>query len=376
MAGQTFRLPDLGEGLVEAEIVAWHVAVGDVVERDQRLVSVETAKAVVDIPSPYAGRIVGLGGAEGDVVATGRPLVEFETEDRPPADRTSGPVDTGTVVGAVAVGQNVVREPALSVGKRTAGLKATPAVRALARRADVDLTHVTPSGRDGTITAADVQRVAGLLKELGPMEQLRGVRRFMAETMARAHADVVPVTLVEDADIDAWGGTDVTVRLVRAIVAGCRAEPALNAWYDGHAMGRRVLAKIDLGVALNTGEGLFVPVLRDVGNRTPDDVRRGLEAMKRAVAARDVPPEELRGQTITLSNFGMVGGRYASPVVVPPQVAILAAGRARVEPAVIDGAIAARRRLPLSLTFDHRAVTGAEAARFLMAVIQDLEGPT
>lgn len=373
MAVEIFHLPDLGEGLADAEIMAWHVAVGDVVKRDQRLVSVETAKAVVDIPSPYAGKIVRLGGAVGDVVETGRLLVEFETGDRAGLGQAPRPADNGTVVGAVAVGEDVVEETAISIGKRAAGLKATPAVRALARRANVDLSHVTPSGKDGTITAADVQRVAGLLKALGPMELLRGVRRVMAQTMARAHSDVVPVTLVEDADIETWSEFDVSIRLVRAIVAGCRAEPALNAWYDGHAVGRRILQKIDLGVALDTAEGLFVPVLRDVASRTHDDLRRGLEAMKRAVEARNIPAEELRGQTITMSNFGMIGGRYANAVVVPPQVAILAAGRARTEPAIVNGEVAARRRLPVSLTFDHRAVTGGEATRFLRAVIEDLE---
>ncbi|MDH3636872.1 MAG: 2-oxo acid dehydrogenase subunit E2 [Gammaproteobacteria bacterium] len=370
-----FNLPDLGEGLADAEIAAWHVAVDEEVARDQPLVSVATAKAVVDIPSPYAGKIVKLGGAVGDIVETGRLLVEFETADGSAAGPAPESADKGTVVGAVAVGNDVVEETAISVGKRGAGVKATPAVRALARRANVDVSHVTPSGKDGTITAADVRRVAGILNELGPMESLRGVRRVMAQTMALAHADVVPVTLVEDADIEAWSEFDVTIRLVRAIVAGCRTEPALNAWYDGHAIGRRVLKKIDLGVALDTEDGLFVPVLRDVGNRAPDDLRQGLEAMRRAVEARDIPPEELRGQTITLSNFGMLGGRYANPVVVPPQVAILGAGRARAEPVIVNGEVAARHRLPLSLTFDHRAVTGGEATRFLMAAIEDLQKP-
>ncbi len=379
MAAAVFNLPDLGEGLADAEIAAWHVAVGDRVERDQPLVSVETAKAVVEVPSPYSGRIVKLGGAAGDIIATGSLLVEFDADDVPAASQTENEpaADKGTVVGAVAVGDQVVEEAAQAVGKRGGGFKATPAVRALARRANVDLLHVTPSGKDGTITAADVQRVAGILREVGPMERLRGVRRAMAQTMAVSHADVVPVTVVDNADIEPWHGSahDITVRLIRAIVAACRAEPSLNAWYDGHAIGRRVLKKIDLGVALDTRDGLFVPVLRDVGSRAPEDLRVALEAMKRAVEARDIPPEELRGQTFTLTNFGMFGGRYANPVVVPPQVAILGAGQVRAEAVVVDGEVVARHRLPLSLTFDHRAVTGGEASRFLMAAIEDLEKP-
>ncbi|MHA1166036.1 MAG: 2-oxo acid dehydrogenase subunit E2, partial [Alphaproteobacteria bacterium] len=148
----------------------------------------------------------------------------------------------------------------------------------------------------------------------------------------------------------------------------------LNAWYDGKKEARLLHDHIDLGIAMNTEDGLFVPVLRDAGNRTEEDFRAALEAMKKDIAARTVPPEELRGQTITLSNFGMIGGRYAALVVMPPQVAIIGAGRITEEAKVIDGKIKPCRILPLSLTFDHRAVTGAEATRFLMALIKFLEG--
>lgn len=378
MARKIFNLPDLGEGLPDAEIVKWHVTVGEAVEQDQPLVSVETAKAVVQIPSPCAGSIEKLCGDVGDIVETGRPLVEFATTDAGATaeERSSNEAaDKGTVVGTVTVGDHVVSETAMHVGKSSTGVKVTPAVRALARRHNVDLSHVTPSGKDGTITAADIQRVAKILSEVGPIEPLRGVRRAMARNMELAHSEVVPVTVTEDADIEAWKDGDTTIRLIRALVAGCHAEPSLNAWYDSHAVGRRVLKKIDLGMGLDTEDGLFVPVLHDVGNRTPDDLRAGLEAMKRAVRERNVPPEELRGNTLTLSNYGMIGGRYSSPVVVPPTVAILGAGRARVQPVVIDGQVVSHRLLPLSLTFDHRAVTGGEATRFLMAVIADLQKP-
>jgi pyruvate dehydrogenase E2 component (dihydrolipoamide acetyltransferase) len=248
-----------------------------------------------------------------------------------------------------------------------------PAVRALAQRLNVDLSVVTPSGPDGTVTAADVQRVAKILTDVGPLETLRGVRRAMARSMTQAHAEVAEVTVVDDADIDAWkDGEDTTLRLIRAIVAACKVEPALNAWYDSHAVGRRVLEKIDMGIAVDTSDGLFVPVLRDVGNRKPDDLRKGLDALKKDVRARTVPPEELRGYTITLSNFGKFGGRYADPVVVPPTVAILGAGHSRPEVVAVDGKPAVHQILPLSLSFDHRAVTGGEATRFLAAAIGDL----
>jgi 2-oxoisovalerate dehydrogenase E2 component (dihydrolipoyl transacylase) len=222
------------------------------------------------------------------------------------------------------------------------------------------------------VTSADVERGARAQTAAGPVEPLAGVRRAMAINMARSHAEIVPATVSDEADIAAWTPQpDVTIRLARAIAAGCAASPGLNAWYDGRMMERRLLKQIDLGLAVDTEDGLFVPVLRNIGERDAADLRRGVEAMKNDVRARTVPVAELRGQTITLSNFGM----FAALVIVPPQVAILGAGRITERPVVADGKLAAHRILPLSLTFDHRAVTGGEAARFLKAAIEDLEKP-
>jgi pyruvate dehydrogenase E2 component (dihydrolipoamide acetyltransferase) len=362
---KTFNLPDLGEGLQEAEIVSWHVNPGDRVVADQPLVSVETDKAVVEVPSPFSGQIAELFGGEGDLVKVGAPLVAFAEVAQ---------ADSGTVVGQIAAGEEVTEEVTTGErGGRTVTVRATPAVRALARRKGVDLALVAGSGADGMITSADVERAAATLSEAGPLEPLRGVRRAMASRMAHAHAEVVPATVSDDADVGAWRGNDVTVRLVRAIVAGCAREPALNVWYDSQSQGRRLHRKIDLGIAVDTDDGLFVPVLRDVANREAADLRRGLDRMKADIVARTIPPEEMRGATITLSNFGSLAGRYAAPVVVPPQVAILSTGRATARPVAIGAEIVVRRVMPLSLTFDHRVVTGGEAARFLAAAIADLE---
>lgn len=361
-----FKLPDLGEGLQEAEIVKWLVAVGDEVKVDQPIVSVETAKALVDIPAPQAGRIVKLYGTPGEIAHIGAPLVAFEGE--------SGSVDSGTVVGKIEVGQAVMPEAAPAPAPTALGIRATPAVRALARKLNVDLAMVTPTGADGLITGGDVQRAARVLAEVGPIEILRGVRRAMAQNMVLANAEVASATIMDDADIHDWRpDTIVMLRLVRALVAGCRAEPSLNAWYDGAKIGRWVVSKIDLGMAVDTPDGLLVPVLRNVGDRDAEDLKRGLDNLIRDARARKVPPEDLRGNTITLSNYGTIAGRYASPVVVPPTVAILGAGKMREAVLAIDGKPAVRRILPLSLTFDHRAVTGGEAGRFLNAVIADLK---
>jgi len=361
-----FRLPDLGEGLQEAELVEWRVTAGETVGVDQPLVAVETAKAVVEIPSPRAGRIERLFGGAGDIIRIGAPLVGFEGAGE----------DAGTVVGAVETGARVLREEPISVGHAAGGLRAAPAVRALARKLGVDLAMVTPSGVDGLILADDVQRVARILSETEPAEPLRGVRRAMARNMALAQAEVAAATIMDDADIEAWpAGADTTIRLIRALVNGCRAEPALNAWFESQAMARRVLRRIDLGVAMDLPDGLFVPVLRDVAGRDPADLREGLDRMRADAAARRIPPEELRGATITLSNFGMIAGRYAAPVVLPPTVAILGAGRIRRDVVAHNGAPVVHRILPLSLTFDHRVVSGGEAGRFLAAVMADLATP-
>ncbi|MDZ7841969.1 MAG: dihydrolipoamide acetyltransferase family protein [Gammaproteobacteria bacterium] len=383
MAKTVFKLPDLGEGLPDAEVVEWHVADGDKVEKDQALVALETAKAIVEVPSPYQGTILKRYGEPGDVLEVGASLVEFEVEggaaetEATPAGNDAEPAsreDAGSVVGAVESSDEVVQERATGGGQRGAGVKATPAVRALAKRLEVELSTVSPSGADGMVTAQDVQRVAKILKEVGPMEKLRGVRKHMARSMAQAHEEVAAATVMDDADIDHWDDQqNVMLRLIRAIVAGRTAEPGVNAWYDGHAVGRRVLEKIDLAVAVDSDDGLFVPVLRDITNRDEDSLRAGLDDMKKAIRERNVPPEEMRSYTFTLSNFGTMGGRYASPIVVPPTVAILGAGAVKQDVVAADGQPAVHRVLPLSLTFDHRCVTGGEATRFLAAVIRDLQ---
>jgi pyruvate dehydrogenase E2 component (dihydrolipoamide acetyltransferase) len=255
-------------------------------------------------------------------------------------------------------------------------LQVLPAIRALARKLDVDLNLIQGSGPGGVITRADVERAARSLTELGPPQPLKGMRRTMAQRMAVAHAHVVPTTVTDEVNIDAWAKTtDITIRLVQAIATACKAEPSLNAWYDAEAGTRRLLDRVDIGIAVDLEGGLIVPVLRNVGERDRADLRAGLDRLRADAAARSIPPEELRGATITLSNFGMIGGRFASLVVVPPQVAIIGAGHA--EPRVVaeKGEQVIRRMLPVSLTFDHRVVTGGEAARFLARLKSVLAQP-
>lgn len=361
---KTFRLPDLGEGLQEAELVEWRVRAGDEVAVDQPLLAVETAKAVVEIPSPQRGRVERIFAKAGDIVRVGAPLVEFSGAQED---------DAGAVVGSVESGGEVLKEFSTPISRAGSSMRAMPAVRALAHKLGVELSMVTPSGPEGLITVEDVQRVARVLRETEPAEPLRGFRRAMAQNMAHAQSEVAATTIMDDAAISAWpAGADVTIRLIRALVKACDAEPALNCWFESATLSRRILKKIDLGIAVDTPDGLFVPVLRDVASRDATDLRGGLDRMRADVQARTIPPDEMRGATITISNFGTIAGRYASPVVLPPTVAILGAGKIHDEAVVEDGAVRVARVLPLSLTFDHRVVSGGEAGRFLRAVITDL----
>jgi pyruvate dehydrogenase E2 component (dihydrolipoamide acetyltransferase) len=445
---KTFLLPDLGEGLPDATIVEWLAREGEVVMLDAPLVSMETAKAVVEVPSPFSGRLVKLHGQAGDVIETGRALAEFEidatlpqraaghdtghghghapaptpskvvTSPAPiatPAPAKTERADQGSVVGAMEASDRVGGDVLVASG----GVKAMPAVRALAKKLGVDLTRVRPTGPGGVATLQDVKAAATAGSAAGPApvaavastraplaagvpeasasktvlsaagkpirttppsvtasgqpEQLKGVRRNMARVMAEAHAQVVPTTLVDDADIHAWTpGTDVTVRLVRAIVAACRVVPALNAWFDGANLMRTLHPRVDLGIAVDTDDGLFVPALRNADMLDAAGIRAGIERLRAQVADRSIPSSELSGYTISLSNFGMFAGRYATPVVVPPCVAIVGAGRLRHQVVPVMGGIETHRVIPISLTFDHRAATGGEAARFLRAMLDDL----
>jgi 2-oxoisovalerate dehydrogenase E2 component (dihydrolipoyl transacylase) len=362
----TFNLPDLGEGLQDAEIVSWHVAEGDHVVMDQPLVSVETEKAVVEIPSPQAGHIARLLARPGERVKAGAPLLAFE----------EGPhVGSGTVVGELAKPPPAAARQPAEPRVPTGAARASPAVRARAHALGVDLARVKPTGPEGTITSADVDAAAAATDEKAA-RPLRGARKTMALNMARAWREVAHATLHDGADVGTWSGhLDVTTRLIRAIITGCMAEPSLNASFDAAAASLRIHATIDLGLAIDSPDGLFVPVLRDMGRSRPEDWRRQIDVAKKGVLDRSLAPADLRGATITLSNFGTIAGQYAALIVMPPQVAILGAGRISEWPTQSANSPGVRRTLPLSLTFDHRAVTGGEAARFLRAVIADLERP-
>jgi pyruvate dehydrogenase E2 component (dihydrolipoamide acetyltransferase) len=391
----TFNLPDLGEGLPEAEIVSWHVAEGDTVKTDDPLVSVETAKAVVEVPSPHSGIIARLYAKEGDIVETGAPLVDFadvgESAAKPAPKKTGTTDDSGTVVGNVPSGGEVVVETAIagdSRRRKQGRIKATPAVRTQAKRLGIDLSTITPTGKNGQITQADLsnaQSAAAAAPQAqstrpalqpGQTVSLRGPRRAMAQSMSLSRDQVALCTLFDDADIQEWlNKRDFTARLLRAVVAGCVAEPGLNGFYDPDAMSHQIESRVDVGMAVDTDDGLIVPVVRNVEGKGLDEIKAAVAVIKQATRDRTVKPADMVNYTITLSNFGTLAGRYATPIMVPPTVAIVGSGKLQHDVVAVMGGIEVHRRIPLSLSFDHRCVTGGEAARFLGAMIQDLEKP-
>lgn len=344
-----FHLPDLGEGLAEASIVEWHVQAGDTVTAGQLLVSVETAKAVVDIPSPRDGRIMALLAPAGSTVPTHAPLVEF-ADSPAPAGTAPARVDAGSVVGELAQA-TALRQETFLIGRH----RHTEATLQQRRDAPGSAPGASPSFTGG--------------------EPLDPTRKSMAEAMARAQREVVLVTLTDEVEIVFADRRTLTARLVRALVAAARAEPALNAWYDGTRQQRLLHAAVHVGIAVDTPQGLLVPVLHDAQDLGMGEIGRRVATLKQKAVAHRLRPAQLAGATLTLSNFGALAGRHATPLVTPPQVAILGAGHAFDGVRVREGILSPARLLPLSLSFDHRAVTGGEAARFLAAVAQDLSTP-
>lgn len=349
-----FRLPDLGEGLAEAELREWYVKAGESVIEDQPLLTVETAKALVDIPAPQTGLVQTLHAQPGETVPVNAPLVTFASANT--KQRNTKGLDRGTVVGKLATSP-----------------KAMPAIRVLAKKLNVDINQVTPTGPEGQITKQDIESAAQ--HSHTKLEKLQGARRTMAMTMHQSQMQVAPATIMDRANINHWPEhTDITTELIQAIASACKAEPSLNAHYHHSSLSRKLLSTTNLGIALDVGENLYMPVIHDLDQLDKQAIRKQLNCFKNIALQGNFSAENFKGPSIVLSNFGSIAGCYATPVVVPPTVAIIGAGRAFEDVIACQGKPVVHRVLPLSLTIDHRAVTGAEAARFLAAVIQHLEG--
>jgi pyruvate dehydrogenase E2 component (dihydrolipoamide acetyltransferase) len=426
-----FILPDLGEGVHEAELIRWRVKPGEHVDEHQILAEMETDKALVEVPSPWEGVIRKLNGSEGDVLKVGSVIVEYDVASRSSAPgRASGgaaptkaagassasaeSADAGTVVGSVDGGLRVPEtftrrrpeaEPARARGKALA----TPAVRRLARERGIDIDDVPGTGRGGRVTAADVEGFSAphgaprgapspaLRPAPAPLAipaegvtqriPIRGVRRTIAAALDRSVRTAVHFTVVDEADATAleakrleYGrviGRKLSL-LPFVMTAVCRAlrhHPALNANVDDAKSEILLRGSINLGCAVDTEHGLMVPVIAEADRLAPVQLADAVADLAQRCRDRTIERERLIGGTFTVSNVGSYGGMFATPIINYPEVAILGAGRAKERVLVKDGRFYAGIVLPLSLSCDHRVVDGAEGARFLGTVVRLIEDP-
>ena len=357
-----FKLPDLGEGLTEGEIGRWLVAEGDEIAEDDLLVEIQTDKTTVEIPSPFAGLVIKILVAEGDVVPVGTVLVTISgSGDAPqPAPASVPVVTTPPVADAVAA-------PAVA-GERT---RATPLVRRLAAELKVDLCTVAGTGPNGQIVERDLR--AHTPEAGGRREKVRGVRRAIVDHLTKAHREVPAVTFVEECDFTGVDVRSIVPLTLKAVAESLREYPELNARLEDDEI--VYLDRYDFGVAVQTPDGLLVPVIRDCDTRSLEELDAELRRLAEAARAGTLKPEELRNSTFTVTSAGKLGGLLVTPLVSYPEVGILGIHRIAERPVVRDGEIVVRPVGNVSLTFDHRVVDGARAAAFCLDVIERLQRP-
>lgn len=393
MGTYVFKLPDVGEGVAEAEIVAWHVNVGDIVKEDQPLVDVMTEKATVEIGAPVSGKILARKGAEGDMAAVGAELVVIATGDK-------------TATAPLPAAGDGVRHAAVAGVRRgeRAGKKplAAPAVRKRAVSLGIDLAMVEGTGPDGRIRHEDLDAVllargGGAERPAAPepregIEEVRviGLRRQIAEAMIEAKRRIPHFSYVEEVDVteleelrDALNARFKDVRprltllplLIRAVTRALPGHPGINAHYDDAAGIIRRYAAVHVGVATQTRRGLLVPVVRHAEARDPWGIAAEIARLTEAARSSKAGREELSGSTITISSLGPLGGIAATPIVRPPEVAVVGVNRIVERPVVREGQIVIRKMMNLSSSFDHRVVDGYDAAAFIKSLKECLETP-
>jgi pyruvate/2-oxoglutarate dehydrogenase complex dihydrolipoamide acyltransferase (E2) component len=365
-----FRLPDLGEGLTEGEVARWLVEEGQQVAEDDPLVEIQTDKTIVEIPSPAAGTVARILVAEGEVVAVGTVLVVIGEDGPAPAE-------------AVSAEPKAAEAGCLTpTPVRSGGVRATPLVRRLAAELGVDVSTMRGSGPSGRITEADVRGAATSVRlapeqvaappseREGRREPIRGVRRQIVENLSRAHREVPAVTFVEECDFTGVELRRIVPAALHAVAHVLQEFPELNARLEDDEI--VYLDRYDIGFAVQTEQGLVVPVVRDCATRTVDEVDAEVARLADAARRGALKPDELRGGTFTVTSAGKLGGLLVTPLVNHPQVAILGIHRIAPRPVVRDGEIVVREVGNVSTTFDHRVIDGARAAVFTLAVIERL----
>jgi 2-oxoisovalerate dehydrogenase E2 component (dihydrolipoyl transacylase) len=382
MSRYVFKVPDLGEGTVSAEIVSWRVKPGDVVSEDQPLVEMSTDKAVVEVPSPVSGRVLSLAGEPGDNVAVGAELLAIETEADAAAAAPFVPATAALAAAPVA--------PPLvpSATAASARVKASPATRRRAREAGIDLRTVAGSGPGGRIEAGDLANArgaAGSVMSVAPesaTEEIKiiGVRRLIAQRMADAKRNIPHFAYVEEVDVTELERLRLELNqrlqpgqvplsyLPFIIVALVRVLPDFPQCIVRHRA-------VHVGIATQTPDGLKVPVLRHAQTRSLRDLAVQIQRLAQAARDNTVRREQLSGSTITVTSLGKFGGIASTPIINAPEVAIIGVNKAVERPVVRDGSIVIRRMMNLSSSFDHRFVDGFDAAAMVQAVKDKLEHP-
>src|SRR5215210_7601780 len=361
------KLPDLGEGLTEGEIARWLVSEGQEIAEDDPLVEIQTDKTTVEIPSPAAGVVSRILAEEGAVVPVGSVIVVIGA-DGAGAAASEPPPEAPRAEPA----------PVQERSRDAARVRATPLVRRVAQELGVRLEEVVGTGPGGRITEDDIRKAApgaGASPSDATADErrepIRGVLRLMSENMSRSHREIPAVTWVEECDLTGVDLKRLVPLALSAVAQSLREFPELNARIDGDEL--VYLERYDIGVAVQTGDGLVVPVVRGCDSRSLDELDEEVRRLADAAASGSLKPEELRGGTFTITSAGKFAGQLVTPLINPPQVAILGLHRIAERPVVRDGAVVVRRIGNVSVTFDHRVVYGKRAAEFGLAVIARLE---
>ncbi len=416
-----FRLPDVGEGIHEAEIVSYEVQVGDLVKADQIIIKIETDKAVVTLPAPADGKVVEIPHKPGDTVSVGDPIIILETEkvvaEEIPEKIVEKPARVEIAAEVAAPPVTIKREKVLEeVAVAPRRVLATPHTRHLARELRVDITMVKGTGPNGRITDDDVRRAVkeapapppkipraaavshepstlGFdFEKYGPTrrEPLKGVRKRIAEVMVRSFSTIPHVTHTDEADVTdllevikrqkpiaEQRGIKLTITafITKAVVSALQAFPEVNTSLDEQTGEIVYKDYYHIGIATDTEQGLMVPVVKDADKKSILQIAKDIQELAARARNREIDLEDLRGGTFSITNPGGIGGIHATPIIQHPQVAILGVLAARKKPVVRDDQIVIRTMMPLVVSFDHRLLDGATMARFMNHIIDLLSDP-